>query len=277
MQIHSIPMRTGRGDNYSYLVIDDADATHSAMIIDPAFDDEVLPILQDFTTNRGIKLVGIINTHHHFDHAGNSQHGNIGILSKYPGLPVIAGEKCHLVTKTPGDGEVFRIGSLEVRALHTPCHTQDSICYYIEEKKGDKDGMERVVFTGDTLFIAGCGRFFEGTAKEMNVALNKTLAELPDDTKVYPGHEYTRDNVRFAEFVLPNNEAVKRLRGFCEENKQTQGRFTIGDEKKHNVFMMLEDPDVIKATDEHGPKSIQGNGPVQVMEKLRTMKNGFRG
>jgi hydroxyacylglutathione hydrolase len=86
------------------------------------------------------------------------------------------------VTKTPTDGSTFSIGeSIKVKALHTPCHTQDSISYFFE------DGNERAVFTGDTLFIGGCGRFFEGTPEEMHKALNKTLASLPDDTKVYVG------------------------------------------------------------------------------------------
>lgn len=93
---------------------------------------------------------------------------------------MIGGKDCAKVTKTPSHGETFTIGSgIKVKALHTPCHTQDSICYLFE------DGDERAVFTGDTLFIGGCGRFFEGTAEEMHKALNETLAQLPDDTKVY--------------------------------------------------------------------------------------------
>lgn len=84
------------------------------------------------------------------------------------------------MTKTPSHGETFTIGdSIKVKALHTPCHTQDSICYLFE------DGSDKAVFTGDTLFIGGCGRFFEGTPEEMHKALNETLAALPDDTKVY--------------------------------------------------------------------------------------------
>lgn len=70
-----------------------------------------------------------------------------------------------------------------MKALHTPCHTQDSICYFFE------DGDQRAVFTGDTLFIGGCGRFFEGTPEEMHKALNGTLAKLPDDTKVYVSYD----------------------------------------------------------------------------------------
>merc|ERR1712098_41609 len=98
----------------------------------------------------------------------------------------------------------------------------------------------RVIFTGDTLFHGGCGRFFEGTPEEMDTALNKTLAAVPDDTKVYPGHEYTKANVKFAMGVL-QSEPVKKLHTFAENNKETQGKFTIGDEKKHNVFMRMDD------------------------------------
>jgi hypothetical protein len=128
----------------------------------------------------------------HHDHAG----GNTQILKSYP-LPIIGGKDCEKVNKTPAHGETFTIGeNIKVKAFHTPCHTQDSICFFFE------DGDDRAVFTGDTLFIggnfdwsqsisdkywlsAGCGRFFEGNAEEMDKALNETLAALPDDTKVY--------------------------------------------------------------------------------------------
>jgi len=83
------------------------------------------------------------------------------------------------VTLTPGPNKGFSFGSVLVKALHTPCHTQDSICWYME------DGDQKVVFTGDTLFHGGCGRFFEGSAAEMDKALNKILAGLPGDTVVY--------------------------------------------------------------------------------------------
>ena len=110
---------------------------------------------------------------------------------------IIGGKDCKLVTETPKNGESFKLGDINVKALYTPCHTQDSICWLMEDSTG------RAVFTGDTLFHGGmslnskyeyrtlmwvnlgCGRFFEGTAEEMNTALNKTLAAVPDDTKVY--------------------------------------------------------------------------------------------
>lgn len=80
------------------------------------------------------------------------------------------------------------------------------------------------------MFVAGCGRFFEGTASEMDKALNEILGELPSETKVWPGHEYTMSNVKFAESVDKGGDVAK-LKAFCEANKRTEGKFTIGDEK----------------------------------------------
>lgn len=105
----------------------------------------VLPVLKQRTDSGEIKLTQIINTHHHHDHAG----GNAELLKKYD-LPIIGGKDCNKVTKTPAHNSTFTIGEgIKVRALHTPCHTQDSICYLFE------DGDDRAVFTGDTLFIGG--------------------------------------------------------------------------------------------------------------------------
>ncbi|KAI0422181.1 beta-lactamase-like protein [Xylaria grammica] len=257
MHIQSIPMWTGTSDNYAYLVIDDK--SRDAVVIDPANPDEVAPVLKAATEAGKINLKAIVNTHHHWDHAG----GNKKLLAELgtPNLPIIGGNKCEAVTKTPANGEPWSIGSIVVKGLYTPCHTQDSICWFMQ------DGHEKVVFTGDTLFHGGCGKFFEGNAEEMNTALNKTLASLPDDTKVYPGHEYTKSNVKFGISVL-QNAAIQKLQSFANENKETQGKFTIGDEKQHNVFMRVGDPEIQKATGK--------TDPVEVMATLREMKNNFK-
>ncbi|CAK3810747.1 hydroxyacylglutathione hydrolase [Lecanosticta acicola] len=253
MHIESIPMWEGSGNNYAYLVTDDK--TRDAVIIDPANPSEVLPQLKK-AVDSGIKLKHIINTHHHHDHAG----GNDEMLQTYQ-VPIIGGKDCAKVNKTPSHGETFNIGEgIKVKALHTPCHTQDSICYFFE------DGNDRAVFTGDTLFIGGCGRFFEGTPEEMDKALNKTLAALPDDTKVFPGHEYTKGNVKFGIKVI-QSDPIKKLESFATANKQTQGKFTIGDEKQHNVFMRLDDPTVQKFTGK--------TDRVDMMAALREAKNSM--
>jgi len=255
MHIQSIPMWTGTGDNYAYLVVDDK--SKDAVIVDPANPSEVIPVLSKQIKDGKINLTAIINTHHHGDHAG----GNTKILKEFALKTIIGGKDCDGVTTTPKNGERFKIGDISVKPLYTPCHTQDSICWYMEDDTG------RVVFTGDTLFHGGCGRFFEGTAEEMHTALNKTLVSIPDDTKVYPGHEYTKANVKFAASVL-QSEPIKKLQAFAENNKETQGKFTIADEKLHNVFMRVEDPVIRKATGK--------TDPVDVMGKLREMKNSFK-
>ncbi|EEU44673.1 uncharacterized protein NECHADRAFT_84686 [Fusarium vanettenii 77-13-4] len=252
MHIQSIPMWEGSHNNYAYLVVDDK--SKDAVIIDPANPPEVAPVLKDAIQAGKINLTAIVNTHHHWDHAG----GNKKLLD------IIGGKDCEGVTKTPGHGETFKLGDITVKGVHTPCHTQDSICFFME------DGNEKAVFTGDTLFIGGKfshSLFFEGSAAEMHEALNKRLAALPDDTLVYPGHEYTKSNVKFAASVS-QRDAVQKLHSYAENNKVTTGKFTIGDEKEHNVFMRVEDPEIHKVTGE--------TEPVAVMTKLREMKNNFK-
>ena len=172
---------------------------------------------------------------------------------------------------TPAHNSELYIGkNIKVTALHTPCHTQDSICWYMEDTSSSTNSPpeqpKRAVFTGDTLFIGGCGRFFEGTPAEMNTALNKVLAALPDDTAVYPGHEYTKNNCKFS-VTVTESEDVKQLQRYSENNRETQGRFTVGDEKRHNVFMQVDSTEMQKVTGE--------KDPVGVMGKLRSMKDSF--
>ncbi|KAK9464982.1 beta-lactamase-like protein [Lipomyces arxii] len=255
MHIQHIKMRWGTGDNYAYLVTDDA--TKDTLIIDPAEPGTVLPVIKDLEAKGEIKMAGIVNTHHHYDHSG----GNEKMRQAYPTLPIIAGFNSPHVTETPAHNTTFKLGSgITVTALHTPCHTQDSICYLFQ------DGEDKAVFTGDTLFICGSGRFFEGTPEQMDTALNKILGSLPDDTKVFPGHEYTMGNIKFAKSVL-NNEPLAKLEAFAKTNEVTAGKFTIGDEKSYNPFMMVTDSAIKKA--------VGFEDRTEVMRKLRELKNSF--
>lgn len=167
-------MRWGTGDNYAYLLVDTP--TKHAWLIDPAEPDEVVKYFAQNGTQ--FELKAIVNTHHHYDHAG----GNNDFHRKYPDLPVIAGKDSPVVSYTPLHQEVIDLGdNLSITALHTPCHTQDSICYYVE----DTSTGDRAVFTGDTLFISGCGRFFEGTGEEMDKASFESCVGFA--SKEHPG------------------------------------------------------------------------------------------
>ncbi len=191
-------------DNYMYLIIDDM--TNEAGIVDPVEPEKVLEVVKAANLN----LTTVLTTHHHWDHAG----GNKKLLQLKPGLKVLGGDdRIDEVTQKVGHGDSFKLGNLNVECLATPCHTSGHICYYVR----DADGNSKAVFTGDTLFLGGCGRFFEGDGLQMNEALNVKLANLPDETKVYCGHEYSIQNLSFGQHCEPDNEVIKSKLAWCKE------------------------------------------------------------
>ncbi|RIA87912.1 hydroxyacylglutathione hydrolase [Glomus cerebriforme] len=239
-------------DNYSYLIIDEK--TNEAAVVDPVEPQKVL----DLVNNQGVDLKYLITTHHHADHSG----GNTKLVSSKPDLIVYGGDnRIPSVTNIVKDKEEFKIGQIDVKSLFTVCHTSASVSFYLQ------DGNDKAVFTGDTLFIGGCGKFFEGTAEQMHNSLNNILAKLPEDTKVYCGHEYTKSNLKFAASVEPDNEFLQQKIQWANENEQTVPS-TIGDELKFNPFMRV-DKDTIKI-------ATGKQEPIEVMAALREMKNNFK-
>jgi hydroxyacylglutathione hydrolase len=208
-------------DNYAYLVIEDT----AAAIVDPSAHAPVLEaIAREHVTPMAIWL-----THHHWDHVGGVE----GVLAAHPGIEVVAHEsdqaRSPRVTRPVVDGDRVTVGTLRARILHNPGHTLGAISYWIE----DGDGA---VFTGDTLFGAGCGRIFEGTPSMMYASLHE-LAALPPTTRVYFGHEYTAGNLRFAAHVEPDNAAIAaRIAGL----KIPSTPSTIGEERATNPFLLAK-------------------------------------
>ncbi|KAF8436963.1 beta-lactamase-like protein [Boletus edulis BED1] len=272
MKVVPVPVRQ---DNYAYLIIDQP--SNKAAAVDP-YD---VPKVQAAADRLGVSLVAALTTHHHHDHSG----GNETFAAQYPDVPIYGGStQVAAMTKLVKDKDEFVIGdNVHVRCLATPCHTQDSICYYITDSS-DKC-QTGGVFTGDTLFqgkdyllravhardltrTGGCGRFFEGDSKQMHAALSY-LGALPDETVVYNGHEYTAGNLDFGKSVDSTNPGIARLAKLVEENEVTTGLSTIGDEKEWNVFMRLDSEAVKNAT--------MARGESAIMDRLREMKNSFRG
>ena len=181
-------------DNYAYIV--HRSDSRQAVVIDPS---EAAPVRQQLQ-QRGLELVAILNTHHHWDHVGGNEE-----LRQPEGLPVYAHQSDMDEQRVPGQTHAltheqrFEVAGLSFGVLHVPGHTLGAVSYCLDD----------MVFTGDTLFIAGCGRLFEGTPEMMHRSLTGTLAQLPPDTKVYCGHEYTAANLRFAATVEPGNAAVR--------------------------------------------------------------------
>lgn len=203
----------------------------------------------------------ILTTHHHWDHAG----GNSDLLKKLgKDIECYGGSKqVKSVSHIVKDNETIKLGDISIQALTTGGHTMDHICYYVDYKG------ERAVFTGDCLFSSGCGRFFEGTPSDMWNALSKLL-KLPEDTKVYFGHEYTVSNLKFAESVEKDNKDIAEKMKWAKEVGVTTPS-TIKNEKLTNPFMRVELPEVAKLIVDN-PHSAS---VTDVLGKLRQMKDNF--
>jgi len=178
-------------DNYMYLITDDR--TTECAVVDPAQPEELVKTIK----KEGLKLTTILTTHHHYDHAGGNEK-MLELMDADKGqIKVVGGDQSLLaLNHQVKDNEKLKIGELEVTCLSTPCHTAGHICYLV------KDGKEQAVFTGDTLFIGGCGKFFEGTAAQMQSSLQK-LASLDPKTLVYCGHEYTKKILNLLQLLNP--------------------------------------------------------------------------
>ena len=241
-------------DNFGYLIHDPA--TKATASVDAPEAGPILNALE----REGWTLTDILITHHHGDHVGG-----VAELKKKYGCRVVAphdkSTKIANADLRVGNGDVVKVGNLLARVLETPGHTLDHISYVF-------DG-EKALFAADTLFSIGCGRVFEGTYPMMWDSLLK-LRALPDDFKLYCGHEYTASNVKFALSVDSDNAALKaraaevtRLRG---ENKPTIPSL-LGEEKKTNIFLRADDPSV--AIKLH----MKGASAAEVFGELRERKN----
>ncbi|KAI8583684.1 hypothetical protein K450DRAFT_222282 [Umbelopsis ramanniana AG] len=241
-------------DNYSYICIDDK--TKEAAVIDPVEPIKILNVL----SQTGAKLSSVFITHHHYDHSG----GNIELVAKKPGLAVYGADaRIPEINYVCKDQEEFKLGNLQVTPLHTPCHTKGHVCYSVV----DPTTGEKAVFTGDTLFIGGVGRFLEGDARDMYRILFHVISKLPDDTWIYCGHEYTKTNLKFALTVDPNNEALLSKWAWCQDKAVTVPS-TLGQEKMYNPFLRVNENSLKMA--------IGKSDPVEVLHSLREMRNSFR-
>jgi hydroxyacylglutathione hydrolase len=229
--MHVVPIPCLK-DNYAYLVVD---RDRQAVVIDAS---EAAPV-RDAVRRELVDARAIWSTHHHWDHVGGNAE-----LAREMRLEVVghASESGRVPALSRGVEmrDVVGVGEIEARCIHIPGHTLGAVAYFIEA------GSERVVFTGDTLFCAGCGRLFEGTPAQMHASLALLLA-LPKDTRVYCGHEYTEGNLRFAAHLEPSNADVARaqdraarLRG---EGKPTVGT-TLEDEQRYNPFLRVRSPEL---------------------------------
>jgi hydroxyacylglutathione hydrolase len=257
----SIEILPAFADNYIYLVGDTE--LGLAMVVDPGDPDVVKKALKKHDWH----LTLILNTHHHNDHIGGNEK-----LKKEYGAAVIAPfkEKSRITNMDRGvvHNDTITFSDLKAKVIETPGHTSGGIAFHFPVLKA--------LFCGDTLFSLGCGRLFEGTANEMWASLGK-LRELPDETMVYCGHEYTEANARFALMIDKNNPDLK-LRADDAHKKRQLGHPTLpialGTEKKTNPFLRVDNKDFQHALAKNG-FPLEGADPIAVFAALRAAKDRF--
>jgi len=245
-------------DNYIWLLKNKI--SRHVVIIDPS---EAEPVL-DLVKSDNLIPIAIMITHHHWDHVGGipgiTEQFNIPVYT--PKTETVAGS-----THPVGEGDVIALPELELsfKILDVPGHTSGAVAYYTEER----------VFSGDTLFTAGCGRMFEGTPPQMHASLSK-FKTLPDKTLLYCGHEYTVANLKFAASVEPDNKAIQERLQLAEEARslnQPTVPATLAEEKITNPFLRCDKPAVISAASNFSGKSLQE--PAEVFAAVRQWKDNF--
>ena len=243
-------------DNYSYLICDDE--TNNIIIVDPS---EFSPC-DKIISQKYKKLDYILNTHHHYDHVG----GNEELKNKYNAKVFgFSDDKDRIpsIDKLLKDNQEFKIGNLNFITLFIPGHTKGHVAFYLKE--------EKVVFTGDTLFSLGCGRVFEGTNEQMFNSLNR-IKNLPENTKIYCGHEYTQKNLEFCIKFNPNNkDLIMKKENIAKKIKNRKPTLpsTVADEIKTNIFLRYDDLDVKKQL------NLMEASDLEIFSKLRDLKDNF--
>jgi hydroxyacylglutathione hydrolase len=246
-------------DNYAYLLC--APGSERALVVDPSDARPILDVLEV----KGLELCGILNTHHHWDHVG----GNEALIARCGQLPVYGHasdeHRIPAINHLLEDGDEFEVEGLRFVILHIPGHTMGAIAYV----------SGGCVFTGDTLFIAGCGRLFEGTPDDMYRSLNVKLGSLPDETRVYCGHEYTVSNLKFAASIEPSNRAVRRKLAASKEQAargEPSVPSTLREERLTNPFMRCDSQEIIGNVEAWLPAKVT---PAAVLGGIRAAKDAF--
>ncbi len=245
-------------DNYAYVAV--CPETGLAAVVDPS---EATPVL-DAIARLGVRVATVLLTHHHPDHTG----GVAGLVAALGAIEVVAHEvdAQHIegVTRTVAEGDTVTVGALTFRALHVPGHTLGAVAWF----------GAGAVFTGDTMFLGGCGRLFEGTPAMMHRSLNAVLGALPGDTRVYCGHEYTAANLRFARTLDGDNPALREALADAER-AGAEGRATVPGsidvERATNPYLRCGVEAVQRAV------GLGGGDEVAVLAEVRARKNAYRG
>lgn len=222
-------------DNLAYLVVDAG--TRRAAVVDPSDADRVT----EAAAARGVSIEEVWATHHHADHVGGIEALAAAHRTRTGEALAVRGHasesaRIPLLSHGLEHGGTFHFGDAQITALHVPAHTRGALAFHMDT--GD-------LFTGDTMFAAGCGRLFEGTASDMAAALLGVVDALPADTRLWFGHDYAARNVAFACSVEPGNSALAARAAALASSPAVPGRLDV--ERATSPFLRVARSDEIRA------------------------------
>ena len=256
MEVKIIPQLV---DNYSYIIF--SQKNFRALIVDPSEPEPILSFLKE----KNLSLEGILITHHHSDHTQGIEE----ISENFDTKIYTPNKKIFGTTNLLSDNEKINFSFIDFQIIATPGHTLDHIVFY--------SSKEKLLFSGDTLFYYGCGRIFEGSHEQMLKSLNK-LKLLPDDTKVYCGHEYTYKNLEFVLerlVYLQDRGAIKQKTREMIEKKGSSMPFYLGHQKKWNPFLNCNDPHYKKGIADFEGKINKDASELDFFTFIREKRNKF--
>lgn len=262
IQIQALP---AFNDNYLWLLQDTA--SKRCAVVDPG---DAAPVLAWLKAHPGWQLSDILVTHHHFDHVGGVEQLKTATGAKVYGP---ANEQIPARDIALDEGDQIEVLGLNLRIFAVPGHTLGHIAYYIAD--AETEAGVPLLFCGDTLFAAGCGRLFEGTPEQMFHSLSR-LAALPDNTAIYCTHEYTLSNLRFAVAVEPDSAPIRdRLAQVTawRESGQISLPSNLALERLTNPFLRAEVANVVAKIDERDGSAQRQ--PSEVFARLRAWKDQF--
>ena len=246
-------------DNYVFVLT--LPGQDQAIVVDPGDGEKTWGFLEE----RGYRLEAILATHHHFDHVGGIEF----LCNKMPvEVTCFKGDLQRVARASRGveDGEEFETGGLHFRALHVPGHTSGHVVYVC----GD------ALLAGDTLFLGGCGRLFEGPPEQMFHSLYEKILSLPGETRVFAAHEYTVRNRSFCVSIDTENAALQEkldeAKTLCRKNVPTVPG-SLKTEKETNLFLRCREPSVVRAVRAKVPDT--PDDPVSVFAALRAMRDVY--